>query len=121
SLTASSGGYQISDVRGLVNSTLSSGNISMENIQELGSLRISSGGIKAVGAGLGANTRFQGSSGSFSIQTDDALDAYNYDFSASSGNLQVGETKTGKNLLLNNQSDITVKGSISSGSISIRN
>ena len=121
SLVASSGGYRISKVQGVVNASLSSGSIDMEDVSELGALTVSSGGIRAVRAGLGASTRFSGSSGSFDIQTEGNLGGFNYDLSASSGSLQVGDTKTVRKLYLNNNAAQTVSGSTSSGSILIRN
>lgn len=120
SVEASSGSYHISEVDGTVNGSLSSGSITLEEIGELGSLTVSSGRIKAAHAGLGENTRFNGSSGSFVVQTDSNLDDYNFDLSSSSGGLEVGDTKTRKNLNINNRSNITVSGSISSGRISIQ-
>lgn len=120
-VVASSGSYEISEVDGIVNGSLSSGSITLDEIGELGNLTVSSGRVKATKAGLGENTRFSGSSGSFTIQTDDDLEDYNYDLSASSGGLEVGNTKTGKKLNIDNNSSITVSGAISSGKISIKN
>ena len=121
SVMASSGSYEISEVEGVVNGSLSSGSITLDEIGELGKLSVSSGRIEATKAGLGEHTRFSGSSGSFTIQTDDDLGDYNYDLSASSGSLEVGNTKTGKKLNIDNGSNITVSGAISSGSITIFN
>src|SRR5690606_24259387 len=97
---------EISEVEGVVNGSLSSGSISLDEISELGNLTISSGKITATKAGLGEHTRFRGSSGSFTIQTDDNLDDVNFDLSASSGSLEVGNTKTGKKLNIDNGSII---------------
>lgn len=121
SVVASSGSYEISEVEGKVDGSLSSGNISLDRIGELGNLTVSSGRIKATTAGLGEHTRFSGTSGSFTIQTDDQLGDFNFDLSASSGSLEVGNTKTGKKLNIDNGSSITVSGAISSGKISIQN
>lgn len=121
SVVASSGTYDISEVEGKVDGSLSSGNISLDRIAELGNLTISSGKVTATKAGLGEHTRFRGSSGSFTIQTDDDLEDLNFDLSASSGSLKVGNTKTGKKLNIDNGSIITVSGAISSGSITIDN
>ena len=121
SVEGSSGSYHISEVEGTVNGSLSSGSITLDNIGELGSLTVSSGRIEATHSGLGDDTRLRGSSGSFTVQTDDNLEDYNYDLSASSGGLEVGDTKTNKNLNIDNGSDITVTGNTSSGRISIRN
>jgi lia operon protein LiaG len=121
SVVASSGSYEISEVEGKVDGSLSSGSISLDRVAELGNLAVSSGRIKAAKAGLGERTRLSGSSGSFTIQTDDDLTDFNYDLSASSGSLEVGTTKTGKKLNIDNGSNKTVSGSISSGRISIQN
>ena len=121
SVVASSGSYEISEVEGVVNGSLSSGSITLDEVGELGKLTVSSGRIKATKAGLGEHTRFSGSSGSFTIQTDDNLEDFNYDLSASSGSLEVGNTKTGKKLNIDNGSNKTVSGAISSGKISIQN
>ena len=121
SVEGSSGSYHISEVEGTVNGSLSSGSIVLDEIGELGSLTVSSGRIEATHAGLGDNTQLSGSSGSFTVQTDDNLEDYNFDLSASSGGLEVGDTKTSKNLNIDNDSDMTVTGNTSSGRISIRN
>lgn len=118
---ASSGSYHISEVRGLVNASLSSGNLELQSIGELGSMRVSSGRIKATQAGLGGRTNFNGSSGTFIIQTDHDLKAYNFELSSSSGSLQVGNNETQKKLSIDNDAGRTVTGSISSGRISIQN
>lgn len=121
SLVGTSGSYEISEVEGVVNGSLSSGSITLDEVGELGKLSISSGRVTATKAGLGEHTRLSGSSGSFTIQTDNDLKEFNYDLSASSGNLEVGNTKTGKKLNIDNGSNKTVSGSISSGRISIQN
>lgn len=118
---ASSGSYMISEVEGLINASLSSGNLELEDIGELGNLRVSSGRIEARNSGLGNHTRFNGSSGSFTVQTEQNLEDLNFELSSSSGSLEVGNTKTRKKLSLNNDAEHTVTGSISSGRISIKN
>ena len=120
-LTASSGAFQISEVEGTVNGSLNSGKIIIKNALELGQLKISSGSISASESGLGAQTNFSGSSGSFDIQTFSDLGDYNFDLSSSSGSLEVGSSKERKVLKIDNGSETTISGSISSGRISIRN
>jgi len=120
-LTASSGAFQISDVEGMVNGSLSSGSINIKNAKTLGRLKISSGSIKASESGLGKNTVFSGSSGSFVIQTTSDLNDYNFDLASSSGSLEVGDSRERKTLKIDNGSDTTISGSISSGRISVRN
>lgn len=121
SVVASSGSYEISKVEGVVNGSLSSGSMTLDEVGELGKLALSSGRVRATHAGLGKHTHFSGSSGSFTIQTDDDLGDFNYDLSASSGSLEVGNTKTGKKLNIDYGSNKTVSGAISSGKISIKN
>ena len=120
-LTASSGAFQISDVEGTVNGSLSSGRINIKNVSTLGQLKISSGSIKASESGLGGNTGFSGSSGSFDIQTRSDLNEYNFDLASSSGSLEVGDNRERKTLKIDNGSETTISGAISSGRISIRN
>lgn len=121
SVVATSGSYTVSEVEGVVNGSVSSGSITLNHIGELGSLEISSGRVKADHAGMGENTRFSGSSGSFTIQTDGDLEEYNFELSASSGSLEVGNTKTRRKLNMDYGSSVTVSGAISSGKISIQN
>jgi DUF4097 and DUF4098 domain-containing protein YvlB len=118
---ASSGSYKISEVEGLVNASLSSGNLELDDIGELGSLKVSSGRIEARQSGLGDHTNFNGSSGSFTVQTEQDLEDLNFELSSSSGSLEVGDNKTRKKLSINNDAEHTVTGSISSGRISIQN
>lgn len=120
SVEASSGSYAIAEVEGRVDGAVSSGSISLDRVEQLGKLSLSSGSIKATNAGLGETTRFNGSSGSFNIQVKQPLEDFNFDLSASSGSLQVGQTKTGKRLHIDNGSPMTVTGSVSSGRISIQ-
>lgn len=120
-LTAASGAFQVSDVEGTVNGSLSSGRINIKNASTLGRLKISSGSIKALESGLGKNTGFSGSSGSFDIQTSSDLNEYNFDLASSSGSLEVGDSRERKTLKIDNGSETTISGAISSGRISIRN
>lgn len=119
--SSGSGRITAKDIEGLTNISLTSGSASLVNIGELGELKISSGSIKAENAGLGSKTSIDGSSGSFRIQTPSNLKDFNYSLKASSGSLRVGDIRTGRNLDINNQSDYLIKGTISSGSISIEN
>lgn len=120
-IKGSSGRFNVKEVQGIVNSTMSSGSVSLENIRELGSVTLSSGKIKGTGVGLGPDTYLKASSGSISIQTDDELQNYNFNLSASSGSLNVGNHKGKKVLNIDNQAEATVRGAISSGKISISN
>jgi len=118
---ASSGMLSLEDVTGLVNAKVSSGRIKLEDIGEIGELIASSGSISADGAGLGAETNLKSSSGSIKIKTNDDLGNYNFDLVGSSGSLKVGDQRMHKNLKINNNSTMTVRGVVSSGSISIEN
>lgn len=114
SLTA----YQIS---GELSVALTSGNAKLTNIGTLGSLKFTSGNIRAENSGLGPNTRLNGTSGNFRIQTPSDLKAFNFSLSASSGNLRVGGINTGKTLEIDNGAASWVRGSVSSGNITIEN
>jgi hypothetical protein len=118
---STSGSLDAENVGGEIDVTLTSGNARLTNIGALGALRFTSGNIKAENASLGDNTSFNGTSGSFKVQTPSNLKAYNFSLKASSGNVKVGNVSTGKSLEMNNGSGPWVKGSISSGNITIEN
>lgn len=120
-ITANSGSLKITSIQGLVNAKLSSGNLRMEDVGELGRVSVSSGSIRATQSGLGSNTNLEGSSGSIDIQTFSQLDQFNYNLKAGSGSLRVGSISNSKTLTIENGSDHTIRGSISSGSLQIRN
>lgn len=119
--SSTSGRLKASQIGGKVDAKLTSGNVSLNNIGELGALSVSSGSIRAENAGLGNGTSFNGSSGSFNVNTPSDLSAFNFDLSANSGGLTVGRTSTAKKLQIHNGSSATVRGKISSGSIKIGN
>ena len=118
---STSGSLEAEDIKGELSASLTSGNAKLSNIGELGNLQFTSGNIRASNAGLGDNTRFNGTSGSFRIQTQSDLKSYNFSLKASSGNLKVGGINTGKNLEIDNGASSWVRGSISSGNIVIEN
>src|SRR5690606_33453406 len=120
SVEASSGSYAIAEVEGRGDGAVSSGSISLERVEQLGKLSLSSGSIKATNAGLGETTRSNGSSGSFNILVKQPLEEFNFDTSARSDSMKVGETKTGKRLHIDNGSPRTETGSVSSRGISIQ-
>ena len=120
-LKGSSGKFTVKEVQGKLNSTMSSGSVTLEDINELGNVSVSSGKIRGNRVGLGPDTYLKSSSGSISIQTDDDLDDFNFDLTGSSGRLTVGNKKGRKRMNIDNHSDATVRGSISSGKISITN
>ncbi|UCS92583.1 DUF4097 family beta strand repeat protein [Echinicola marina] len=116
---ASSGKLSIENVEGELSAVVSSGKIAMDNIAAVGSLTSSSGSISGDNIGLGAATNLKCSSGSINFSTKSNLKDYNFDLVASSGSLRVGDEKKGKSLKIDNNSNMTVKGAVSSGSISI--
>lgn len=118
---STSGSLEADSIDGELNASLTSGNAKLSNIGSLGQLKFTSGNIRASNAGLSGNTRLNGTSGSFRIQTSSDLKSYNFSLRASSGNLRVGGINTGKNLEIDNGVSEWVKGSISSGSITIEN
>lgn len=118
---STSGSLEATNVSGELNVGLTSGNAKLNSIGSLGSIKFTSGNIKATNAGLGQNTRFSGSSGNFNIQTSSNLKAYNFSLKASSGNLKVGSTNSGKTLEIDNGSGSWVRGNITSGNITIVN
>lgn len=116
-----SGGVNASQIAGLVNISLTSGNAKLDDIGELGELKVTSGNITANNAGLGANTSISGTSGNFKIQTPSNLRDFNYRLNATSGNITVGESRGGKSLTIDNGASKDIRGSITSGNISIVN
>ncbi|WP_194775622.1 DUF4097 family beta strand repeat-containing protein [Pararhodonellum marinum] len=120
-VTSSSGRIELNQIEGVAHCNASSGSISLEQVEELGKIKVSSGSVKAINSGLGANTDLHGSSGSFRINTFSNLSDLNFRLNASSGGLTVGQSKGRKSLVINNGSDITVRGNTSSGSIRIEN
>jgi len=116
---SSSGSLKLEDIQGLVNAKANSGSLKFISVKELGNLTVTSGSIKAEKSGLGKNSNLSANSGSISIQTNSNLEDFNFDLSASSGSVKVGEESSGKKLNLDNGSDYTVKGKVSSGRIRI--
>ncbi|MCE7057328.1 DUF4097 domain-containing protein [Algoriphagus sp. AGSA1] len=118
---STSGSLSGDRIKGQLNVALTSGNAKLSNIGSLGEMKFTSGNIRASNAGLSGNTNFNGTSGNFKIQTPSNLKDFNFSLRASSGNLKVGGINTGKNLEINNDASAWVKGSISSGNITIEN
>ena len=118
---STSGSLDAENINGEINISLTSGNARLNNIGSLGTLKFTSGNIKAENAGLGDHTSFEGSSGNFKVQTPSNLKAFNFSLKASSGNVKVGGISSGKSLEMDNGSDAWVKGSITSGNITIEN
>lgn len=117
----SSGKFSFDKINGIVNSSLDSGNGQLSRVQEIGRLKISSGNYSVDNSYLGANMKFEGSSGNFEIQTASDLSDFNFDMKTSSGNIRVGESTSSGSLKIDNGSLYTVSGIVSSGNIRIRN
>lgn len=118
---STSGSLDAKDIDGVLNVRLTSGNAKIENAKQLGQLSFTSGNMRAINSGLGANTQFYGTSGNFTIQTNSTLNSFNYSLRAASGNLRVGSSSGSKSLELNNNATIWIKGTITSGHITIEN
>jgi lia operon protein LiaG len=112
-----SGNISLIDVEGDVESKTSSGSLKLEDIQGLVNAKANSGSMKFISVKELGNLTV--TSGSISIQTNSNLEDFNFDLSASSGSVKVGEESSGKKLNLDNGSDYTVKGKVSSGRIRI--
>ena len=117
----SSGKFTFKMIKGFVNCSLNSGNGVLTEVQEIGRLKISSGNFTVNESYFGSDTRFEGSSGNFNIQTDSNLNDFNFDMRTSSGNIRVGESTSSGTLKIDNGSPYTVSGVVSSGNIQIRN
>jgi len=115
------GSLDAKNIDGELNVRLTSGNAKIENAKQLGQLSFTSGNVRAVNSGLGPNTQFFGTSGNFTIQTPSALNSFNYSLRATSGNLRVGGSSGTKTLELNNNASTWIKGTITSGHITIEN
>jgi hypothetical protein len=118
---STSGSLDAKNIDGELNVRLTSGNAKIENAKQLGQLSFTSGNVRAVNSGLGPNTQFFGTSGNFTIQTTSALNSFNYSLRATSGNLRVGGSSGTKTLELNNNASTWIKGTITSGHITIEN
>ncbi len=118
---STSGSLDAKNIDGEVNVRLTSGNAKIENAKQLGSLAFTSGNVRAVNSSLGPNTQFFGTSGNFTIQTPSTLNSFNYSLRATSGNLRIGGSSGTKSLELNNNAATWIKGTITSGHITIEN
>jgi hypothetical protein len=118
---STSGSLDAKNIDGELNVRLTSGNAKIENAKQLGQLSFTSGNVRAVNSGLGPNTQFSGTSGNFTIQTPSTLNSFNYSLRATSGNLRIGGSTGTKTLELNNNASTWIKGTITSGHITIEN
>lgn len=120
-LNGSSGNYKVENVEGMLHAKLNSGSMDLSGIGQIGKLEVSSGRINAVNSGLSSESKFNASSGIIRIQTFSSLNGFNYDLSAGSGKVTVGDSSSSGNLTIDNGSPYTVYGVVSSGNIEIRN
>ncbi len=118
---STSGSLDADGVSGTLSAYLTSGNAKLNNIGALGKLQFTSGNIRATMAGLSDQTQLSGTSGNFTIQTNSDLKSFNFALKSSSGNLKVGNISTGKTLDIDNGASTTIRGTISSGNITIQN
>ncbi|WP_114749306.1 DUF4097 family beta strand repeat-containing protein [Pleomorphovibrio marinus] len=116
---ASSGKISLNSIQGLVIAKVNSGSIHLSNVSEIGPLKVSSGRILALNCGLGPYTTLHANSGRIEIQTPSNLRNFNYNLSAGSGRVRVGERQNSGNLLIDNGAPHTVTGTVTSGQISI--
>jgi len=118
---STSGSLDAKNIDGELNVRLTSGHAKIENAKQLGQLYFTSGNMRAVNSGLGPNTQFSGTSGNFTVQTASDLKSFNYSLKATSGNIRVGNSSSGRTLELNNNASTWIKGNITSGNITIEN
>lgn len=118
---ASSGEIKLTDVNGQVNAVVSSGKIELQRVLSLGKGHLSSGQLFATATGLGPNTDLKSSSGNIYIQTGSRLSDFNFNITAGSGFVRVGDSQSSGSLVINNGSAHTVRGEVSSGKIEIVN
>ena len=118
---STSGSLDAKNIDGELNVRLTSGHAKIENAKQLGQLYFTSGNMRAVNSGLGPNTQFSGTSGNFTVQTTSDLKSFNYSLKATSGNIRVGNSSSGRTLELNNNAFTWIKGNITSGNITIEN
>lgn len=118
---ASSGEVILKEINGLVKSNISSGKIEMTNVKSIGQINVSSGQLFATNSGLSPQTTLKASSGIIYIQTFSNLGDYNYNITAGSGTIRVGESQSTGTLNINNGSAHTIRGELGSGKIEIVN
>ncbi|MBW3468454.1 hypothetical protein EGN73_11620 [Arthrospiribacter ruber] len=118
---ASSGSIKMEDVQGRADAKVNSGSIRLSGVKEIGELSASSGNIRVEQSFLGPNSSFHANSGNVRVVTLSNLEDFNYDLSAGSGAVRVGESSGRKNLKVNNNAEHTIKGKVGSGSIRIVN
>ncbi len=106
-------------IQGEIDVNITSGSVHLNEISQLGHLKLNSGLIKAEQVGLGPNTSFMGNSGAFKIQTFSDFMDFNFDLQAGSGMVKVGDQSSSDQLWIENGSEFTIYGKIGSGIISI--
>jgi|GEM_PF-272331 len=117
----SSGQILFKDINGRVDSNISSGKIEMTNVKSIGQINVSSGQLFATNSGLSPQTNLKASSGNIYIQTFSDLRGFNFNITAGSGTVRVGDSQSSGTLNINNGSAHTIRGEVSSGKIEIVN
>jgi hypothetical protein len=117
----SSGQIILMDINGMVESNISSGKIEMTNVKSIGQINVSSGQLFATNSGLSPQTNLKASSGNIYIQTFSDLRSYNFNITAGSGTVRVGDSQSSGTLNINNGSAHTIRGEVGSGKIEIVN
>lgn len=117
----SSGEIIFQDINGMVEANISSGKLEMTNVKALAEINVSSGQLFATNTGLSPQTTLKASSGNIYIQTFSNLEDYNFNITAGSGTVRVGDSQSNGTLNINNGSAHTVRGDVGSGKIEIVN
>ena len=117
----SSGEMIFRDINGILEANMSSGKLEMTNVKALGQINVSSGQLFATNSGLSPQTTLKASSGNIYIQTFSNLEDYNFNITAGSGTVRVGDSQSTGTLNINNGSAHTVRGEVGSGKIEIVN
>jgi lia operon protein LiaG len=116
---AYSGRIRLTNVSGMADAYAVSGSIQIVGASYLGSLKTSSGNIRVSASGLSPKTALKASSGNISLQTTSPLDGFNFDLSARSGKVRLGDRQASGTLFIDHGSLHTIKGEVASGKIEI--
>jgi hypothetical protein len=117
----STGQIIFKDINGLIKSNISSGKIEMTNVKFIGQINVSSGQLFATNSGLSPQTNLKASSGNIYIQTFSDLRGFNFNITAGSGTVRVGDSQISVTLNINNGSSHTIRGEVGTGKIEIVN
>ncbi|MGK7392924.1 MAG: DUF4097 family beta strand repeat-containing protein [Candidatus Cyclobacteriaceae bacterium M3_2C_046] len=112
---SSSGTIRFEQVNGNVEGETSSGSVHLNDIKGSLSVRTSSGSVNGQQVLITNDSRFKTSSGSVRVDLLNDLNEFNFDLSASSGSIRVGNNSMGKKYV-SNGGNISIVGVTSSGS-----